>query len=78
MNTLRLKEYRQKLNLTQRDMADRLEMTQANYWLWETGKSFPNAKQILQLCEIFECTPNDLFGFKGDYFVIMSEVKGID
>ncbi len=78
MNTLRLKEYRKRLKLTQRDMAERLEMTQANYWLWETGKSFPNAKQILQLCDIFNCTPNDLFGIKGVHRVAISELKDIE
>lgn len=67
MVTLRLKEYRESLKMSQRDIADKLNMTQANYWLWEKGKSFPNAKQIKQLCNIFKCTPNDLFGIHGLY-----------
>ncbi len=66
---LKLKEYREKHNLNQREIAKMLNITQAYYWCWEKGKNFPNAKQILQLCEIFKCTPNDLFGIHGSWAV---------
>lgn len=62
MTGLKLKEYRQSFNLSQRDIAQLLNITQAYYWKWESGKSIPDAKQILQLCKIFKCTPNDLYG----------------
>lgn len=62
MNELRLKEYRKGAKMSQSDVAEALNVTQSNYSLLETGKSLPNAKQILQLCGIFKCTPNDLFG----------------
>ena len=64
--------------MSQRDVAEALNISQPYYWSWENGKNLPDAKQILQLCEIFECTPNDLFGFKGDYLVLMSEYKGVE
>lgn len=70
MEYLKLKDFRIKARLSQRELAELLQMTQANYWLWEKGKSFPNAKQIIRLCEIFKCTPNDLFGFKGVHQVV--------
>lgn len=72
---LRLKEFRVKERMSQRELATMLEMTQANYWLWEKGKSFPNAKQIIRLCEIFKCTPNDLFGFKGVHQVVGETIR---
>ena len=74
MNTLRLKEFRLKMNLSQREIAEMLGIAQPYYWKWETGRSFPNAKQILKFCEIFKCTPNDLFGFKGVHTVLMDEL----
>lgn len=74
MNTLKLKEFRQKMNLSQREIAEMLGIAQPYYWKWETGRSFPNAKQILKFCEIFNCTPNDLFGFKGVHTVLMDEL----
>ena len=75
MNTLRLIEYRKAFKMSQRDIAEMLNMTQANYWLWEKGKSYPNAKQIIQLCEIFNCTPNDLFGIKGVVKVTQASIR---
>jgi DNA-binding XRE family transcriptional regulator len=70
MEVLRLKDYREKLKMSQRNVADLLEMTQQGYHKWESGVSLPNAKQIVRLCEIFKCTPNDLFGFRGVHEVV--------
>ncbi|CDR30206.1 transcriptional repressor DicA [Acholeplasma oculi] len=70
MNGLRLKVFRESLKMSQRDIAKLMNTTQANYWKLETGKSVPNAKQILQLCKIFKCTPNDLYGIRGVYEVV--------
>lgn len=67
---LKLKDFRNKARLSQRELAELLQMTQANYWLWEKGKSFPNAKQIIKLCDIFKCSPNDLFGFRGVHEIV--------
>lgn len=67
---LHLKEFRETAKLSQREISALLDIAQAHYWKWEKGKSFPNAKQIIRLCEIFKCTPNDLFGFKGVHQVV--------
>jgi transcriptional regulator with XRE-family HTH domain len=74
VNELRLKQYRLNAKLSQKDVSEMLDITQAYYWKWEKGKSYPNAKQILQLCDVFKCTPNDLFGFYGDYKVMMNKL----
>ena len=70
MEVLKLKEYREKLKLSQRDVALMLEMTQQGYHKWESGMSLPNAKQIIKLCDIFKCSPNDLFGFRGVHEIV--------
>lgn len=75
MNVLRLKEYRQSLKMSQREVASAMKITQAYYWKWENGKSLPDAKQILDLCDIFKCTPNDLFGIKGVHKVAMDKLR---
>lgn len=62
MNILRIKEFREALKLSQRDVAKELEITQASFWRLEKGLSIPNAKQVLILCRLFKCTPNDLYG----------------
>jgi len=62
-------EYRKALKLSQRDLADMMNLSQGQIWRIESGESIPNAKQILQLCKIFNCTPNDLYGIRGVYEV---------
>ncbi len=69
MNGLRLKEFRKVSRISQREVARLINTPHSNYWKWESGKATPNAKQILQLCKIFNCTPNDLFGIRGVYEV---------
>jgi transcriptional regulator with XRE-family HTH domain len=71
-----LKEFRERAKMSQRDVANALDTAQPHYCRWENGKTFPNAKQIVQLCELFKCTPNDLFGFKGVYKVLGAELDG--
>lgn len=76
MVKLKLKEYREKQNMSQRGVADLLNIAQAHYWKWEKGLSIPNAQQIMSLCEIFKCTPNDLFGIKGVHQVVSAKLRG--
>jgi len=71
---LRLREYRNKSGMSQRDIAKLLGITQAYYWKWENKKSSPDAKQIMQLCNIFKCSPNELFGFRGVHIITAEEV----
>lgn len=74
MIELRLKDYRLKLGMSQREVSDMMKITQAYYWKWEKGRSFPNAQQIIDLCKIYQCTPNDLFGIHGVYGVTMQRI----
>lgn len=64
MEQLKLKEYRMKNNMTQEDVSKILNVSQSYYSRLEKGKNFPDSKQIIKLCKIFGCTPNDLFGYK--------------
>lgn len=77
MKKLLLRDFRLKSDLLQREVADYLAVSQAHYHKLETGKSFPNSNQILKLCEIFRCTPNDLFGIHGVYEVAMDELDQV-
>ena len=75
MDGLRLKEYRKLFKMSQRDVADLLDMTQQGYNRWENGTSEPNASQIIKLCKIFNCTPNDLFGIKGVVKITQASIR---
>ena len=69
MKVLRLKELRTNANYTQIEMAKLLNVPQSSYSRWESGVRFPDAQQIIKLCEVLKCTPNDIFGIKGEYEV---------
>lgn len=74
MKTLKLEEFREAAKLSQREVARMLDIAHSYYWKWEKGKSLPDAKQILKLCEVFKCTPNDLYGIQGEYIVAMEQL----
>lgn len=71
----KLKEYRSSNGLTQTEVAQKLEVTQSQYHRLESGKSLLNAKQILDLCELYNCSPNDILGFQGVHTVVMDHIE---
>jgi transcriptional regulator with XRE-family HTH domain len=56
-----LKEARKFKGFTQKEVAERLHMTQQQYSRFENGIFELNYDQILMLCELYEIQPNDLF-----------------
>ena len=62
--TLRIREYREELQLSQSELAKRISNVQRNVSNWENGISEPDCATILKLAEIFEITIDDLFGWE--------------
>lgn len=56
--------YRKKFKLTQHQVADVMNLSQAQYQRLEKSQSVINATQIIALCELYKVTPNDLLGFE--------------
>jgi len=56
-----LKEARKFKELTQKEVASYLNMTQQQYSRFENGVFELNYQQIISLCELYNITPNDLF-----------------
>ena len=56
-----LKTARKDKNLTQKEVANLLKMTQQQYSRFENGVFELNYAQILFLCELYDICPNDLF-----------------
>lgn len=56
-----LKQARKDKGLTQREVATKLAMTQQQYSRFENGVFELNYSQILELCSLFDITPNELF-----------------
>ena len=51
---------RKKVNLTQMQLAEILNITDRAVSKWETGKSLPDSSIMLELCNILKITVNDL------------------
>ena len=53
-------ERRKQVNLTQAQLAERLNVTDRAVSKWETGKSMPDSSIMITLCEILKINVNDL------------------
>lgn len=49
-----IKRYREKLKLSQEELADKIFVTRQSISNWETGKNYPDIKSISLLCNLFD------------------------
>ena len=56
----KLFELRKSKNLTQDDVAEKLNVTRQTVSKWETNQSTPDFDKILPLCELYGISPNEL------------------
>lgn len=68
----RLKELRLSLNLTQKEMSERLDMRQSYYSDLENGKRNISGKLIEKLSKIFSVSPNWMYTGEGDKLLLNS------
>ena len=58
---LKIKEYRNKAGLTQKDLADELHVTYQAVSRWENDDAEPSFDMLKDLCRILNCSMDDLF-----------------
>lgn len=56
----KLYELRKEKNLSQEEVADRLNVTRQTVSKWETNQSTPDFDKIVPLCELFEISTEEL------------------
>lgn len=56
-----LKEARKQKGYTQKQVAEKMFMTQQQYSRFENGIFELNYEQILFLCDLYDITPNEVF-----------------
>ena len=61
---------RKKQNLTQTELAEKLNITDRAVSKWETGRSLPDASIMLELCDILKISVNDLLNGE---IIVMNE-----
>lgn len=57
---------RKSKNLTQDDVAEKLNVTRQTVSKWETNQSTPDFDKITPLCELYEISPNELLQYKNN------------
>ena len=58
----RLKELRQKLNLSQKDVATYLDLSPSIISGYETGERTPSASIIIRLADLYHCSTDYILG----------------
>ena len=63
-----IKELRELKGLSQRELAEKLDLVPCSLSLIETGKARISLKKCDKLCDILNITPKDLFNFECSLF----------
>ncbi|HBF44270.1 MAG TPA: hypothetical protein DDW16_01320 [Clostridiales bacterium] len=63
----RIKELRIEKNVTQKELAKSLNLTQDSISLWENNKRIPDTMYIILLCNYFNVSADYLLGLKNEY-----------
>lgn len=61
---MRLKEIREQHSITQKQLAEKLNVEQNTVSQWETGTRIPRTSTLVELAQILNCSIDDLFGRK--------------
>ncbi len=56
-----IKTFRDKLRMTQKQLAELLGVSRESVAMWETGKSMPRADMLPQIAAVLGCTIDELY-----------------
>lgn len=68
-----LQNIRKRKNLSQEELADKLNVSRQSVSKWESGSSYPEIEKIITICEIFQCSMDELI--KGEITTPVIEGK---
>ena len=61
---INLKELRKEKGLTQKEIADKLQIKHVQISRVESGKQLLNSEQIIAICKTLNCSSDELLGIK--------------
>lgn len=64
---LKLREYRERSGLTQKQFAREIKKAVGTIQSWEAGDSYPNAEAICLMCDFLGTDPNDFLGWYDEH-----------
>lgn len=72
----KIKNYRLLSGLNVSTVCEKTNISLEEYKLMESNKRMLSASQIITLCDLFKCTPNELLGFRGVHTVVAAKIDG--
>ena len=69
----RIKELREKNNMTQTDLAKRLGVTRSSVNAWEMGISIPTTEKIVDLCLVLHSTSDYILGLEKKEMIVIDK-----
>lgn len=70
-----LQYYRKREEMTQEQLAERLQVSRQTISKWESGAAYPETEKLLQLCEIFSCSMDVLMRQDAEKLSIEDNLK---
>ena len=71
----RIKELREKQNLTQSGLAKKLNITRSAVNAWEMGISVPNVEKLVELSSLFTVSVDYLLGINNSFNINISNLS---
>ena len=59
---MQIRELRESANLTQEELATKLNLKRTAISMWETGEALPRTDKLPEIARILNCSIEDLFG----------------
>lgn len=59
---MKIREYREKLGISGKELAQRIGVDDTTVCAWESGRILPRAEKIPRLADALGCTIDELFG----------------
>ena len=70
-----LKDERQKRNMSQEELANRLNVTRQTIVKWEKGDNYPDIINLISVSELFNISLDDLIGNTSEVEVVLESVE---
>ena len=67
-----LQNLRKMKGISQEELAEKLEVSRQAISKWESGKGYPETEKIISICEIFDCSMDELVKGKRLKRIIMT------
>ena len=71
----RIKELREKQNITQSSLAKKLSITRSAVNAWEMGISIPNVEKLVELSSLFNVSVDYLLGVNSSFTINISNLS---